>query len=135
MEIAENITLGIALFWALWQFLSLRYLIANGKSVFPATIPSLLLYIICIVVVLAFHRSPFHLIWLAVVSFFLGVPLMMFPPVQGLSIGFMGLLAMTSNANNQEDEDSETIKSSSHKKMQIKPSKSSQKGKGFSSDN
>ena len=64
----------------------------------------------CIIVVLAFHRSPFHLIWLGVVSFFLGVPLMMFPPIQGLSIGFIGLLAMTANGNNQEEEDSESIK-------------------------
>jgi hypothetical protein len=34
----------------------------------------------------------------------------MFPPIQGLSIGFIGLLAMTANGNNQEEEDSESIK-------------------------
>lgn len=121
MEIAKNITLGIALFWGFWQFLSLRHSITNGEGIIPAAIPSLLLYIICIIVVLIFHLSPFHLIWLGVVAFFLGVPLTMFPPILGLSIAFIALLGMSSNVDEDEGEMTKPIKSSNSLK----------KGKGF----
>ena len=111
MKIAENIVLAIALLWALWQFLSLRYNIVNGDGIFPAFIPSFLLYVIFIV-------------------FFLGIPLIMVPPIQGLSIAFMGLLAMSSQTDEQEEKN---IELSLDNKKLIKTNKPSKKGKGFSS--
>ena len=130
MKIAENIVLAIALLWALWQFLSLRYNIVNGDGIFPAFIPSFLLYVIFIVIVLAFHLSSFHLIWLGILAFFLGIPLIMVPPIQGLSIAFMGLLAMSSQTDEQEEKN---IELSLDNKKLIKTNKPSKKGKGFSS--
>jgi hypothetical protein len=53
MEVAEKITLGIAIFWALWQFLSIKHAAINGKTIFPAMIPSFIFFLISFAVVLA----------------------------------------------------------------------------------
>ena len=106
MEVAERITLGIAVFWALWQLLSLRYCAVNSKGIFPAMIPSFFLFVITIATVLIFHLSPLHLIWLAIACFFLGLPAILFPPIQLASMRFLALLAMTkiSEASKEEEE-------------------------------
>jgi len=77
METVETITLVIAIFWAFWQLLSLRDAAINGKSIFPAMIPSFFLFVGAIAIVLLLHLSPLHLIWLAVVCFFAGLPVML----------------------------------------------------------
>ena len=130
MEIAENITLGLAIFWALWQFLSLRHEIVNGGGVTPPAIPALLLYIVCIVVVLSFHLSPFHLIWLAVVSFFLGIVAIILPPVQALSIAFLGLVTVFLRSNKDNNQQ---VESSLKNEIKAKQNKSGKKAQGFRS--
>ncbi|WPF87394.1 hypothetical protein WEU38_11280 [Cyanobacterium aponinum AL20118] len=131
MELAQNITLVIAILWALLQIFSIRYSLSNTGGVFPASISSLLLYFVSIAVVLGFHLSPFHLIWLAIVSLVLGFPLMIFPPVYSLCIAFLGLLAMTTSLPDNDDNDIEAtidVKATEVKTKWIKPEK---KGKGF----
>ena len=54
----------------------------------------------------------------------------MVPPIQGLSIAFMGLLAMSSQTDEQEEKN---IELSLDNKKLIKTNKPSKKGKGFSS--
>jgi len=72
MEIAEKITLIASIFWVIWSMLSLRNAFLEEEGIFPASITSVLLFFISIVAILIFHLSPFHLIWLFVLSFPLG---------------------------------------------------------------
>jgi hypothetical protein len=103
MATVETITLVIAIFWALWQLLSLRDAAINGESVFPAMIPAFFLFVGAIATVLLLHLSPLHLIWLAVVCFFAGLPVMLIGPIQEASMGFFVLLAMTGKPNEKEE--------------------------------
>ena len=52
MATVETITLVIAIFWALWQLLSLRNAAINGEGVFPAMIPAFFLFVGAIATVL-----------------------------------------------------------------------------------
>lgn len=107
MEIAENATLTIAVFWVLWQLLAIRNAAINGKGIFPAIIPSSILFGISIVLILFFHLSPFHLLWLSVICFFFGFLAILSPQVQALSMGFFAFLSMTGAS--QADRSEETI--------------------------
>ena len=137
MTTVETITLVIAIFWALWQLLSLRDAAINGKDVFPAMIPALFLFVGAIATVLLLHVSPLHLIWLAVVCFFAGLPALIIPPIQGASMAFLVLLAATGRhheaketSHNQAtpDQDFQDILT---KSAQAKRRKSTEKTKGF----
>lgn len=141
MATVETITLVIAIFWALWQLLSLRDAAINGKSVFPAMIPALFLFVGAIATVLLLHLSPLHLIWLAVVCFFAGLPLLLIGPIQEASMVFFVLLAKTGK-HREHEEDSKHQETSDQtsdqnfqdilaKSTQPKGRKSSKNAKGF----
>jgi hypothetical protein len=49
MEIAEKITLIASILWVIWSMLSLRNAVLEGGGIFPASITSVLLFIIGIV--------------------------------------------------------------------------------------
>ncbi len=53
--------------------------------------------------VLLLHLSPLCLIWLAVVCFFAGRPVMLIGPIQEASMGFVVLLAMTGKPSENEE--------------------------------
>ncbi len=55
MEIAEKITLSTSILWVIWSMLSLRNAVVEGEAIFPASITSVLLFIIGIVTILIFH--------------------------------------------------------------------------------
>lgn len=137
MATVETITLVIAIFWALWQLLSLRDAAINGESVFPAMISSFFLFVGAILTVLLLHLSPLHLIWLAVVCFFAGLPIMLVGPIQEASIGFFVLLAMTGKPreNEESSKNQETIDKDfqeiSGTLIQSNSRKSSKNTKGF----
>ncbi|MGK7906380.1 MAG: hypothetical protein AB4040_04025 [Synechococcus sp.] len=113
METAENITLIIAIFLVLGQILSIRNAAIHGGGIFPASVPSLLFFIISIVIVLALQLSPFHLIWLLIVCFIVGILAIVSPQVQQLSMGFFVLLSMTGSKykDDKEEEEKEVKKS------------------------
>ena len=95
MEIAEKITLSTSIFWVIWSMLSLRNAVVEGDGIFPASITSVLLFLIGIVTILIFHLSPLHLIWLFVLSFPLGLLAMMTPIGQQIGIGVLALFSLT----------------------------------------
>ncbi len=95
MEIAEKITLITSILWVIWSMLSLRNAVVEGEGIFPASITSVLLFIIGIVTILIFHLSPLHLIWLFVLSFPLGLLAMMTPIGQQIGIGVLALFSLT----------------------------------------
>jgi hypothetical protein len=137
MATVETITLVIAIFWALWQLLSLRDAAINGEGVFPAMIPSFFLFVGAIATVLLLHLSPLHLIWLAVVCFLAGLPVMLIGPIQEASMGFFVLLAMTGKpSKDEESRKSQTTTAQNfqeilEKSAQPKSQKSSKNAKGF----
>ncbi len=91
---------------------------------------SIILFIISIVIVVIFHFSPFHLIWLAVASFFLGIVSIMLPPVQGLSFIFLGLVKVFSQV---DDDNEQQVKVSLDEKKKVVKNKLLKKTKGFGS--
>jgi hypothetical protein len=125
MEIAENITLAIAIFLVLWQILSLRNAVVNGGSIFPAMIPSLMFFTISIAVVLALHISAFHLVWLFLVCFILGIVAIVSPQVQALSMNLVALLAMTGTHGEDEKERNSDLP------VFTNPKKMKEKARGF----
>jgi hypothetical protein len=137
MATVETITLVIAIFWALWQLLSLRNAAINGEGVFPAMIPAFFLFVGAIATVLLLHLSPLHLIWLAVVCFLAGLPVILIGPIQKASMGFFVLLAMTGKPH--EDEESRKSQETTNqnfqdileKSTQPNSQKSSKNAKGF----
>ena len=87
--------------------------------------------------VLLLHLSPLCLIWLAVVCFFAGLPVMLIGPIQEASMGFFVLLAMTGKPSENE-ENSEPQKNADQnvqemleKSAQPNSRKSSKNAKGF----
>ena len=133
MATVETITLVIAIFWALWQLLSLRDAAINGEGVFPAMIPAFFLFVGAIATVLLLHLSPLHLIWLAVVCFFAGLPVMLIGPIQEASMGFFVLLAMTGKPS--EDEESSKNQETTDQNFQDVLEKSAQQNSRQSSKN
>lgn len=95
MEIAEKITLIASILWVIWSMLSLRNAVLEGGGIFPASITSVLLFIIGIVTILIFHLSPLHLIWLFILSFPLGLLAMTTPIGQQIGIGLLALFSLT----------------------------------------
>lgn len=95
MEIAEKITLIASILWVIWSMLSLRNAVLEGGGIFPASITSVLLFIIGIVTILIFHLSPLHLIWLFILSFPLGLLAITTPIGQQIGIGVLALFSLT----------------------------------------
>ena len=129
MEIAENTTLAIAIVWVLWQILSLRDAAVNGKGIFPAIIPSSILFGVSIALVLFFHLSPFHLLWLSIACFVFGFLAIILPPVQSLSMSLLAFLAMTSTS--ETDRDDEIVSELPIFSEKSKPKKSQGDKRGF----
>ena len=133
MELAENITLAVAILWALWSLLSLRNAAVNGGAIFPAFITWLLLFMMSIGGVLAFHLSPLHLIWLAFLCFGLGFIAIITPLGQGIAMRFLGLLAMTSGRQDNDETDIPVNESKVSEKPESK--RSAKRPRGFGSQN
>lgn len=134
--------LGLAIIYTLAQYWNVWADVQEGESIFPPSIPVLLLFTIAITVVLIFHLSPFHLLWMAIASVIVGALSILLPPVQGLSMVFILLLArmrpawldemQAENARIEAEELAEKRKTSKKKKRKAKTIQLSAKSdKGF----
>jgi lysylphosphatidylglycerol synthetase-like protein (DUF2156 family) len=126
MEIAEKITLITSILWVIWSMLSLRNAVVEGEGIFPASITSVLLFIIGIVTILIFHLSPFHLIWLFVLSFPLGLLAIITPIGQQIGIGVLALFSLTRTEDSEfsEVEENQRVEKRANKRKDTK-------GRGF----
>jgi hypothetical protein len=128
ITIARNTVLVIAIASVIGLVFSLRQDVIQGDSIFPATIPILFLFAGAIVGVELLHVSPFHLLWLFIVSLLLGSVAIMVPPIQTLSMSFLAFLAMTTpNPDITEGSTSQPSRSKKSAKSASKKSKSSSK--------
>ncbi|MCP4701749.1 MAG: YfhO family protein [Gammaproteobacteria bacterium] len=99
METLSNFILVFAIIWLVWRIMALRKEIGTGKPIIPSFVAFLLLFAIFILITVVFQLSPFHLLWLLVLSFMLSFRLMIFPFVQKITMSFIILLAMSKKEN------------------------------------
>ncbi len=95
MEILSNFILLYAIIWIVWQIIVLRRDIGAGKHIIPTYVTFLLIFAIFVLVTVVFQLSPFHLLWLFILSIVLSFKLLVFPVVQKIAMTFVILLAMS----------------------------------------
>ena len=93
MEILGKVILILAIIWPVWQIFNIRKHVINGGIIMPPFITTLFVFIIFVLIVIVFKLSPFHLLWLFLLSFVIGIVLIVFPPVQKITMGFLAILA------------------------------------------
>jgi hypothetical protein len=83
----------LAIGWVLSQMVVTRRRLRSGQVVIPPLFAATLVFLLCILVVAALGASPLHLLWLFLLSFVLGLALLLFPPGVKLTLICLGLLA------------------------------------------
>jgi hypothetical protein len=79
MEIVGYIVYGVGVVLAITWIIGIRTHSNSGQGVTMPTVNSTMLFIVSLVVVVAFELSPFHLLWMYPVSFVLGMLSLAFP--------------------------------------------------------
>ncbi len=93
MTIFSTMIMVAAIGWVVVQLLTTRTRLRNGEIVVPPLFAATLVFILFILVVWAMEASPFHLLWLFLLSFVLGIAVLLFPAGQQLVMACLGLLA------------------------------------------
>ena len=93
MEIISTVVFVLAILWVLSQLVATRIKLRAGQVVIPPLFAATLVFLVCILVVAALGASPLHLLWLFLLSFVLGLALLLFPPGMKLTLACLGLLA------------------------------------------
>ena len=83
----------LAILWVLSQLVVTRRKLRTGQVVIPPLFAATLVFLVCILVVVAIGASPLHLLWLFLLSFVLGLALLLFPLGVKLTLICLGLLA------------------------------------------
>jgi hypothetical protein len=107
MEIAETITLAVAILLIVGQFVSLltaQSKVTEAKLVLVVWLPMFTLMAITVVL---FHLSALHLIWLLVVSIILSTLALLVPWVERIALGIYLVLSFRNIINELEDFDDE----------------------------
>ena len=93
MDISSTVVFVLAIFWVLSQLVVTRRKLRTGQVLIPPLFAATLVFLVCILVVAALGASPLHLLWLFLLSFVLGLALLLFPPGVKLTLACLGLLA------------------------------------------
>ena len=93
MDIIRTGMFVLAILWVLSQLVVTRRKLRTGQVVIPPLFAATLVFLVCILVVVAIGASPLHLLWLFLLSFVLGLALLLFPPGVKLTLACLGLLA------------------------------------------
>jgi hypothetical protein len=91
--IIRMVVFMLAIVWVLSQLVVTRRKLRTGQLVIPPLFAATLVFLGCILVVAALGASPLHLLWLFLLSFVLGLGLLLFPPGVKLTLACFGLLA------------------------------------------
>jgi hypothetical protein len=83
----------LAILWVGSQLVVTRRKLRTGQVVIPPLFAATLVFLGCILGVMAIGASPLHLLWLFLLSFVLGLALLLFPPGVKLMLACLGLLA------------------------------------------
>lgn len=93
MDLISTGVFVLAILWVLSQLVITRRKLRTGQVVIPPLFAATLVFLVCILVVVAIGASPLHLLWLFLLSFVLGLALLLFPPGVTLTLTCLGLLA------------------------------------------
>jgi len=93
VDIFGTVVLVAALTWVMRQGFVTRKRLRNGQVVIPPLFAATLVFLLCILLIIAIGASPLHLLWLFLLSFVLGVALLLFPAGVKLTMACLGLLA------------------------------------------
>ena len=93
VDIIRTVVFVLAILWVLSQLVVTRRKLRAGQIVIPPLFAATLVFLVCILVVAALGASPLHLLWLFLLSFVLGLALLLFPPGVKLTMACLGLLA------------------------------------------
>jgi hypothetical protein len=107
MEIAETITLAMAILLIVGQFISLltaQNKVTEARLVLVVWLP---MFTLMAVTVVLFHLSALHLIWLLVVSIILSTLALLVPWVERIALGIYLVLSFRNIINELEDFDDE----------------------------
>jgi hypothetical protein len=95
-EAVDIISTGVfvlAILWVLSQLVVTHRKLRTGQVVILPLFTATLVFLVCILVVIAIGASPLHLLWLFLLSFVVGLALLLFPPGVKLMLACLGLLA------------------------------------------
>ncbi len=95
MEKIETVILIIAITGIVWQLISIRKQVLTGGIIVPSYVAFILCFSLCVLIVLVFELSPFHLLWLFFVSMLCGFMSLFLPPVLVIAMVFTALLTLT----------------------------------------
>ena len=93
MDLISTGVFVLAILWVLSQLVVTHKKLRTGQVVIPPLFAATLVFLVCILVVAALGASPLHLLWLFLLSFVLGLALLLFPPGVKLTLACLGLLA------------------------------------------
>lgn len=93
MDIISTGVFVLAILWVLSQLVITRRKLRTGQVVILPLFAATLAFLVCILVVVAIEASSLHLLWLFLLSFVLGLALLLFPPGVKLTLTCLGLLA------------------------------------------
>jgi hypothetical protein len=91
--IIRMVVFVLAILWVLSQLVVTRSKLRTGQVVIPPLFAATLVFLVCILVVAALGASPLHLLWLFLLSFVLGLALLLFPLGVKLTLTCLALLA------------------------------------------
>jgi hypothetical protein len=91
--IIRMVVFVLAIVWVLSQLVVTRSKLRTGQVVIPPLFAATLVFLVCILVVAALGASPLHLLWLFLLSFVLGLTLLLFPLGVKLTLACLALLA------------------------------------------
>ena len=92
VDIIHMVVFVLAVLWVLSQLVVTRRKLRTGQVVIPPLFAATLVFLVCILVVAALGASPLHLLWLFLLSFVLGLALLLFPRGVKLTLACLGLL-------------------------------------------
>lgn len=98
-----TILLGVAICWSVWQIVQFRKYAMNGLIIIPVQVAATAIFALCILGVLISGISPFHLLWMFLVSYVLGTILLLFPWFQIVLLTGLTLLAFPFHHDEEPD--------------------------------
>jgi cell division protein FtsW (lipid II flippase) len=93
VDIIHRVVFVLAIVWVLSQLVVTRRKLRTEQVVILPLFAATLVFFVCILMVAALGASPLHLLWLFLLSFVLGLALLLFPPGVKLTLACLGLLA------------------------------------------
>ncbi len=105
MEILQTGILIVAILGSIWQLMTIRKQVVTGGVVIPSYVMVVLCFSFCLLLLLFFHRSPFHLLWLSFVSLVIGFASLFFPPLLAVAMLFITAMSLTRRKSGGENQD------------------------------